>query len=107
MLNIEYKQNGTQKEAVVILNKENINGFEARQFVEEVVNKINKDIDLLLIDMAKVVFISSAGLGMIVNSHIVLKKHNIPIKIVNVSEEVRKLFAMTKIDSIIEVSRST
>jgi anti-sigma B factor antagonist len=104
MLNLSYNTVNNNKEATVIINKESINGLEARKFTEDVVNKIEKDAKLLIIDFSEVAFVSSAGLGMLVNAHLVLKRHNIPIKITGVSEEIRKLFAMTKIDSVIEIT---
>jgi len=100
---IELTYSNDNNDALVTISKESINGLEARKFTEDVVNKIDKDTKQLTIDLANVVFISSAGLGMLVNAHIVLKRYNIPIRIINVSEDIKKLFGMTKIDSVIEI----
>ena len=79
MLDLSYKNTDNQKEALVVITKDSINGLEARKFTEDVVYKIDKDTNLLTIDLSNVVFISSAGLGMLVNAHIVLKRDSIPI----------------------------
>ena len=99
-----YETINGQKEAHIIMNKSSINGLEARKFTEEIVNKLDKDIKVIVIDISNVKFISSAGLGMIVNAYVVFKRNNVPIRIVGASCDVKKLFSITKIDTLIEIS---
>ena len=102
MINLTYNTYNNEKNAVIFMEKKSINGVDAMEF-SGTINELDKDTKLVAIDIDKVTYISSSGIGMILNAHIILKRNNIELKIINASDEIRKLFAMTKIDYVIPV----
>lgn len=60
------------------------------------------DIDALIINMSNVEAIDSSGLGALLLANRQLSEHNIPIALVGVTDFVRSLMSMTKIDEIFD-----
>ncbi len=103
MITINYNTENGEKIAVIkIANKEVITGIEAMEFANTV-EGIDKDSNFVILDIDGIKLFTSHGIGMILNAHIILKRNNIKLKIINASENVRKLFVMTKVDYIIPV----
>lgn len=89
--------------AFIVLEQNYIDGYETKRFKEEVIEKLNKNVTALTIDMSNVTHISSTGLGMIVSAYVTLKRYDIKLNIANVSKEIRALFNMIKVDTLISV----
>jgi anti-sigma B factor antagonist len=60
------------------------------------------DIDLVL-DLAEVGYVTSAGLGHIVSIAAVLRRRGGNLAVCNLQGDVRKAFAVTRIDKVVEV----
>jgi anti-anti-sigma factor len=102
MINLIYNTENNEKNAIIKIESESINSMDAMQF-NDVINTLDKDIHLVTIDIDCVTYISSPGIGMFLNAHIILKRNNIKFKIINTSESIKKLFVMTRIDYAISV----
>lgn len=103
MVSVNYDIVENQKSVIIkMTDKDSITGKEAIEF-SSVINGIDKDTDSAVIDVENVKIFTSQGIGMILNAHITLKKNNIKLKIINASENAKKLFAMTKLDYVIPV----
>ncbi|MCL2039048.1 MAG: STAS domain-containing protein [Bacteroidetes bacterium] len=103
MIDVNYNtENGKKNVVIKMLNKNAITGVEAMEFAN-IINGIDKDTESAVIDIEDVKLFTSQGIGMILNAHIVLKKNNTKLKIINASDSTRKLFNMTKLDYVIPV----
>jgi anti-anti-sigma factor len=103
MINVNYNTDNGEKNVIIkIVDKDTITGIEAIEFAT-IIDGIDKDTNSATIDIDNVKFIASPGIGMILNAHIILKRNNIKLKIINASESIRKLFVMTKVDYVIPV----
>ncbi len=60
------------------------------------------DIDALIINMSNVEAIDSSGLGALLLANRQLSEHNIPVVLVGVTDFVRSLMNMTKIDELFD-----
>ncbi len=60
------------------------------------------DIDALIINMSKVETMDSSGLGALLLANRQLSEHDIPLVLVGVSDFIRSLMSMTKIDDVFE-----
>jgi len=102
MINISYNFENDEKNAIIEIEKESIGGIEAMEFTD-IINSVEYDTKMVIIDINNIVFISSPGIGMILNAYIILKRKDIKLKIINASETIKKLFVMTRIDYVISV----
>jgi anti-anti-sigma factor len=102
MIKVTYNIENNEKEAIILIDHSSINGMEAMEFTNTI-STIDKDTKSVVIDIDNVSFIASPGIGMILNAHIILKRNEIALKIINAAENIKKLFVMTKIDHVIPV----
>ena len=72
--------------------------------VREIVGKGNKK---LVIDLAKVKWINSSGLGVLMGSMTTMKNNEGEMKLANVSDRIQSLFMITKLITIFETYDST
>lgn len=63
------------------------------------------DLDMVL-DLEKVGYVTSAGLGHIVSIAAVLRRRGGNLAVCNLSADVRKAFQVTRIDKVVEVQNS-
>ena len=56
-----------------------------------------------VLDLTGVPYMDSAGLGVLVNSHVSRQQHGQKLVLVGVTERVQELFKLTKVDSVLEV----
>jgi len=64
------------------------------------------ELPLIVIDMSKLNFIASHGLGLLVSAYKKLFAAGRKFKIVNVSHDIRKIFLITGLDKLLPISRS-
>lgn len=72
--------------------------------VREIVGKGHKK---LVIDLAKVKWINSSGLGVLMGSMTTMKNADGEMKLANVSDRIQSLFMITKLITIFETYEST
>jgi len=69
--------------------------------LNEFIKNMNKEVISVIVNVDKVNFIVSAGIGAIIKIYTDLKRNGKDFKMINVSEHMKKIFAITKIDQII------
>lgn len=96
-----------------IIEKENIsivkitgeidisNAFDVKKFIHE--NILNKGEKYCILDFKNLSYIDSSGLGIIVGLHKTFKLQGGEIVLVNLNENIRKLFELTNLDRILNV----
>ncbi|BAY14843.1 anti-sigma-factor antagonist [Anabaenopsis circularis NIES-21] len=79
-----------------------LNGISGNQLRREVSDLIDNGVEILLIDLKEVTFIDSSGLGSLVSAMQIAKTANAKLFVCSVSDQVRMLFELTKIDRVIQ-----
>ncbi|MDY6934054.1 MAG: STAS domain-containing protein [Spirochaetota bacterium] len=94
----------TTKGDIVILNIfGEIDLYNAPE-IKDIINKLIQEQKYnVIIDLAKVSYIDSSGIGALISSLSNLKKYQGGLKIINVYASVRKVFELTKLTSFFEI----
>ena len=76
----------------------------------EINGKINHLIDdgklKILIDLKEVEWMNSSGLGILIDAVTVLKNNNGALRLVNVSDRIKNLLKITKLDTVFDIRDS-
>jgi len=101
-MKIERKSEG--KLAVVVALSGNIQGGPDADLFDKAVDELlNEGRSNVLLEMSKVRWINSTGLGILIRGHKTLKEKGGAMKIVNLSERIDNLFSVTKLNLVFEV----
>ncbi len=93
-----------EKDGVVILDIQGeIDLYNAPEIKETIQKLIDQQKYNVLINLAKVSYIDSSGIGALISSLSNLKKYQGALKITNVYASVKKVFELTKLTSFFEI----
>jgi anti-sigma B factor antagonist len=76
--------------------------IETSSLLMSVVKKLVSDSEEIVLDLADVAYMDSSGLGTIVAAYVSAKCSGCDLKLINITDRVKKLFQTTKISSIFE-----
>ena len=99
----EQLQNGV---AVIELKGKLMGGPETSGIHEKVKELVSNDINKVVIDLAKVTWMNSTGLGALMGSMTSLRNAEGDLKLSRVTEKVKSLFMITKLITIFETYES-
>ncbi|URA09502.1 STAS domain-containing protein [Thermospira aquatica] len=89
---------------VVIFDiKGEIDLYNAPEIKDKIKDEINKGKVNIIINLDKVSYIDSSGIGVLISSLSNLKKVGGALKLINVYASVRKVFELTKLTSFFEI----
>lgn len=77
--------------------------YNAPALKDEIKKKIEEQKYNIIINLARVSYIDSSGIGALISSLSNLKKYQGGLKIINVTGSVRKVFELTKLTSFFEI----
>ncbi len=77
--------------------------YNAPTLKDEIKKQIEQQRYNIIINLAKVSYIDSSGIGALISSLSNLKKYQGGLKIINVTGSVRKVFELTKLTSFFEI----
>ncbi|MBN2042060.1 MAG: STAS domain-containing protein [Spirochaetes bacterium] len=99
-MDITQKRNG---DIVILVIIGEIDLYNAPE-IKDIINKlIEERIYNVIIDLEKVSYIDSSGIGALISSLSNLKKYQGGLKIINVYASVKKVFELTKLTSFFEI----
>jgi len=100
-MNIQFvSQNGT---TILLIKEDRIDIQNASQLQEKLLDLIYQGQNQLLLDLQKVSFIDSSGLGALVFSLREARKSKGTIKVSGLSEHVSSMFTITRLNKIFEI----
>ncbi|SHJ95483.1 anti-sigma B factor antagonist [Caminicella sporogenes DSM 14501] len=73
------------------------------EFKEGLLRSIQGNENKIVLDMEKLAYLNSMGLSTIVKAYSELKKRKGELKLCSLQEHIKKLFAITKLDKIINI----
>ena len=100
-MNISIKE--ISNATIVKVELEKMLGYSGIEFQEAVVSSIKSDKKYTIVDLSKVTFISSWGLGMIMYGLTTAQNNGKEFMCAGLSEKVRNSFSKTKLDSVIKL----
>ncbi|WP_255348395.1 STAS domain-containing protein [Gloeocapsa sp. PCC 7428] len=80
-----------------------LDGIRGNQFRREVSDVVAAGADIVLIDLQKVNFIDSSGLGALVSAMKTVRSAGGKLFVCSVNDQVRMLFELTKMDRVFEI----
>jgi len=99
--------NTEQKDGVLIAKPEGrIDGVNARDFHEALSEAIGTDSNAVLVDLADINYISSAGLRVILQTARKLQQQNAKFAICSLTGTVREVFEISGFDRVIDIHSS-
>jgi len=93
-----------EKDKVVVLDIQGeIDLYNAPEIKDTIQNLIEQQKYSIIINLEKVSYIDSSGIGALISSLSNLKKYQGSLKIINVFASVKKVFELTKLTSFFEI----
>ncbi|MHC5719695.1 MAG: STAS domain-containing protein [Nostoc sp.] len=80
-----------------------LDGIRGNELRREVSNIMANGANILLLDLKEVKFIDSSGLGALVSAMQIVRNANGKLFVCSISEQVRMLFELTKMDRIFQI----
>jgi len=97
---MEFHIEQEQDKSVIIIDKSKIIGPEAGGIQNAVLDLIEKEARIIVLDLSKVEYISSYGIGMLIYAHTTCTKRNIEFQVVGVNEKVLEILRIVHLDKI-------
>ncbi len=101
---MKIKDNIIDDIAVVSINEENIGQLESGELHKHINNLMADDIKKFVIDLSKVKWLSSSGLGDLVASRNTVLKNRGNLKLVGATKNVQNLLTLTRLIQIFEIT---
>ena len=95
----------TEKNGITILHLSGkiMGGPEATEINEKINQLIDNDNKKIIIDLVNVDWMNSSGLGILIGAVTVLKNSNGCLCLINVSDRIRNLLKITKLDTVFNI----
>ena len=90
--------------SVIIINKNKLIGIEGEEFQKLVQESIDKDCKGISVDMAKVEYVASWGIGTLIHAYTTCTNKNIKFDIKNVGSTVMNILHQLKLDKLFTIS---
>lgn len=97
-----------QRDGVTILEVSGkiMGGPDAELFNSTLKSLIHEGQARVVVDLSKVTWVNSTGLGILISGYTTLKRSNGEMKLLNVSERIESIFMVTKLHTVFESYRS-
>ncbi|RKZ14439.1 anti-sigma factor antagonist [bacterium] len=88
--------------AILELSGKIMGGPDSEKFSSTLKQLIHEEKTRVLIDLGKVTWVNSTGLGILISGYTTMKRNNGEMKLLNVSERIESIFMVTKLASVFE-----
>ena len=93
----------TSHATIVKVELEHILGYSGTDFQEAVLNSVKGEKKYTIVDLSKVTFISSSGIGMLMYGFTTAQKNKKEFRICGCSQKLLDSFAQTKLDTVFKI----
>ena len=97
---MEFYYHGVEEDVLVVSADGGLNRAVSQRFVEEVESMVDSGLRKIVVDCAQLTYISSFGLGVLLQLHRRMKKHNGDVKLCNVHNVVLDVLRLTRLQTI-------
>lgn len=103
---MEYSVSEKQGFTILELRGKIMGGPEATEINDKINHLIDEKKIKIIIDLASVDWMNSSGLGILIGAVHVLKSNNGALCLINVSDRIKNLLKITKLDTVFEIHDS-
>lgn len=100
---MEFYYHGIDDNILVISADGGLNHATAQQFVQDVERMVDSGLRKIIVDCKQLTYISSYGLGVLLQLHRRLKKHDGDVKICSVGGAMMKVMRVTRLDRVFDI----
>ena len=93
-----------QNKSVIVVEKNKLIGTEGQTFQDQIQSSIDNRSNDISVDLAKVEFLSSWGIGMLVHAYTTCRNKNVNFQIINVKENVIQVLNQLKMTELFSIS---
>ena len=99
---MKYKRDDNGEITILRLEGKLMGGPDADEFKKVVKNLVSEGRTKVLVDMGKVSWVNSTGLGILISNFTTLKNTGGTLKLVNVNKRIDQIFMVTKLYTIFD-----
>ena len=87
---------------IIDLSGKVMGGSDAEVFKDCIYDLLEEDRKKIIVNLAKVTWINSSGVGILITGYTTMRKKNGDLKLLNVSEKIKSILYVTKLNLIFE-----
>ena len=99
---MKVQREDNQEVTIIRLNGKLMGGPDADSFHKLIKGLVDEDRKKVLVDMGKVSWVNSTGLGILISGYSTLKEAGGTLKLVGVNKRIDQIFMVTKLHTIFE-----
>ncbi|MDZ7859071.1 MAG: STAS domain-containing protein [Candidatus Krumholzibacteriota bacterium] len=99
---MKYKTRESSGVVIVELSGKLMGGSDSAKFRDLIYDLLEKGKKNIVIDLGKVSWVNSAGVGILISGYTTMRKHQGDLKLLNVSNKIKSLLYVTKLNLIFE-----
>jgi anti-sigma B factor antagonist len=96
----------SDKYSVIKIDIDQLLGYEAQEFQDAILDSLEKNASVIIVDLSKVKYISSWGIGMLIHGLATTANRGGSFKIVGLADNVMQVFQKVKIDTVLDIYKS-
>lgn len=103
---MKYRLRETDDVVIIDITGRLMGGVDAEVFRNCIYQLLEKDKKKIVVNLGKVSWINSGGMGILITGYTTMRKHNGDLKLLNVSNKIQSLLYVTKLNLIFECFES-
>jgi anti-sigma B factor antagonist len=93
----------SERFSIIKFEVDQVIGLEAQEFQDAILSTLDKDIFAVIIDLSRVKFISSWGIGMLIHGLATTKNSGKEYRIAGLTQNVMDVLKKVKIDKVLDI----
>lgn len=96
----------SEKFSIIKFEVDQVLGYEAQEFQDAILDSLDKNASVIIVDLSRVKFISSWGIGMLIHGLATSTNRGKSYKIVGLVDNVMDVFKKVKIDTVLSIYKT-
>jgi anti-sigma B factor antagonist len=96
----------SEKFSIIKFEVDQVLGYEAQEFQDAILDSLDKNASVIIVDLSRVKFISSWGIGMLIHGLATTTNRGKSFKIVGLADNVMDVFKKVKIDTVLNIYKT-
>ena len=96
----------SEKFSIIKFEVDQVLGYEAQEFQDAILDSLDKNASVIIVDLSRVKFISSWGIGMLIHGLATTTNRGKSFKIVGLADNVMEVFKKVKIDTVLNIYKT-
>lgn len=96
----------SDRHSVVKFEVEQVLGYEAQEFQDAILDALDKNVNVIIVDLSGVKYISSWGIGMLIHGLATTTNRGGKFKLAGLADNVMQVFQKVKIDTVLNIYKN-